>query len=280
MERWAKREKCQAIRGGRCQTGSKRSKRHRQKCSFPSWHKNSVVFLKDNFKCQRSHQTEHQFRSADTGGARFLLGEIKDWQIGWLRMLRRFAKLAPRTAKTTVVFDGCDIVHWRGICPFRGSKAPFVVSVIGMAEDIREWLSRSYKILRKEEQNGTNLGKTAWIDKFYHFLTFKYSCTIRTLRKVGTDATTTLNEGLFAGESKAYFRFTKRRVKRISLSQEACVSRVTFLQALSFHPYLLTLLTQTRTRACALLCRVSHAEGCRSITAIELRYHWLPWIPI
>ena len=81
------------------------------------------------------------------------------------------------------------------------------------------------------------------------FLTFKYSCTIRTLRKVGTDATTTLNEGLFAGESKEYFRFTKRRVKRISLSQEACISRVTFLQALSFHPCVLTLLTQTRAHA-------------------------------
>lgn len=175
---------------------------------FQQWHKNSVVFLKDNFKCQRSHQTEHQFRSANTGGARFLLGEIKDWQFGWLRMLRRLRRqpLGPQRER---LYSTVVTVHWRGICPSRGSKAPLVVSVIGMAEDIREWLSRSYKILRKEEQNGTNLGKTAWIDKFYHFLTFKYSCTIRTLRKVGTDATTTLNEGLFAGGSKAYFRFTK-----------------------------------------------------------------------
>lgn len=103
MERWAKREKCQAIRGGRYQTGSKRSKRHRQKCSFPSWHKNSVVFLKDNFKCQRSHQTEHQFRPANTGGARFLLGEIKDWQFGWLRMLGKICEDSPSDRKE----NGC-----------------------------------------------------------------------------------------------------------------------------------------------------------------------------
>lgn len=93
------------------------------------------------------------------------------------------------------------------------------------------------------------------------FFNLKYSCKIRTLRKVGTDATTTLNEGLFAGESKAYFRFTKQHVKRISLSEEACISRVTFLQALSFPRYVLNLPTKTRTRACALLCRVSHAEA-------------------
>lgn len=63
---------------------------------------------------------------------------------------------------------------------------------------------------------------------------FKYSCTIRTLRKVATDATTTLNEGLFAGERKAYFRFTKQLLKWISLSQEVCVSRSPFSKPFLF----------------------------------------------
>ena len=229
---------------------------------FQQWHKNSVVFLKDNFKCQRSHQTEHQFRPANASGARFLLGEISDWQLGWLRMLRRFPKTALWTAKTSVVLSGCDIVHWRGICSSWDRKAPLVVSVIGMAEDIREWLTRSYEILLNEEQNDTNRGKTAWIDKFYIFLTFKYSCRIRFLRKVGTDATTTLKRGvIYKWKQSILNAYIKQCVKRISLSQEACISRVTFLQALSFSPYVLTLLTQRRTRACAHLCRVFYAEA-------------------
>lgn len=146
----------------------------------------------------------------------------------------------------------------------------------------------THEILRKEEQNETNHGKTTWMDKFYQFLlTFKYSCTIRPPPNVGserfakralfhfqTDATMNPKRGAICKWKQSIFSFYNATCEtNFSIPRGLHIP-----SPLSPSPYFSSLRTHTNTYA-RMRIFVS-CFLCRSTTAVELRYHWLHRKPL